>query len=176
MLKKAAMDKENQFDENLLPDNYFLQPGYIFVPDQPIGISTVIGSGVSVCIYDRKKQTGGMNHFLFPHIAIKGKTTALYGNISMTALLKMMLAQESSIKHLEAQIYGGAYSPEKNNKDIGRENIEMARKILLKNRISITSQDVGGEKGRKVIFNTRTNEVAILKVDRLRDMDWYPYQ
>jgi chemotaxis protein CheD len=73
-------------------------------------------------------------------------------------------------------IYGGAYHPEKNNKDISRENIEIARKILSKNRISITSQDVGGEKGRKVVFNTTTNDVAILKVDRLRDMDWYPYQ
>jgi len=117
-----------------------------------------------------------MNHFIFPYIATKGLTTSLYGNISTIALLKMMVARESSIKSLETQIYGGAYPPEKVSENIGRENIEIARKILLKNQISITSQDVGGEKGRKVVFNTNTNEVAILKVYRLRDMDWYPYQ
>jgi len=119
---------------------------------------------------------GGMNHFQFPYIAIKGKTTALYGNIATTTLLKMMLTEDSSMEYLEAQIYGGAYNPEKGNKDIGRENIEMAIKILLKNQIPITSQDIGGEKGRKVVFNTNTNEVAVLKVERLRDIDWYPYQ
>lgn len=170
------MNSDSHFSENALTTHYFLQPGYILVPDQSLSISTVIGSGISVCIYDRKKQIGGMNHFIFPHIAVKGKTTALYGNIATTVLINMMLAREASIKYLEAQIFGGAYHPEKNNKDIGRENIEIAKKILLKNQISIMSQDVGGEKGRKVVFNTNTNEVAILKVDRLRDMDWYPYQ
>jgi len=170
------MDQDNHFSENSLSTNYLLQPGYILVPDNSVSISAVMGSGVSICIFDREKRIGGMNHFIFPYIATKGKTTALYGNVATTTLIKMMLARESSIKYLEAQIYGGAYHPENNNEDIGRDNIEIARKILSKNRISITSQDVGGEKGRKVVFNTSTNEVAVLKVGRLRDMDWYPYQ
>lgn len=157
-------------------DYYFLQPGYIFMPDQSISISTVIGSGVSVCIYDKKIQIGGMNHFQLPYMATKGKTTALYGNIATIALIKMMLAHGSKRKHLEAQIFGGAYNPKKNDKDIGRENIKIARNILLKSKISIISKDVGGEKGRKVVFNTDTNEIAVLKVDSLRDDDWYPYQ
>ncbi len=170
------MDKNTNFSETSLITQYHLEPGYILVPDNSVSISAVIGSGVSICMFDRKKRIGGMNHFIFPYIATKGKTTALYGNIATIALLKMMLARESSIKSLEAQIYGGAYHPETVSENIGRENIEIARKILLKNQISITSQDVGGEKGRKVIFNTNTNEVAILKVDRLRAVDWYPYQ
>ncbi len=170
------MDKDYDFIENSVSTHYYLKPGYIFVPDQSVDISTVIGSGVSVCIYDRKKQIGGMNHFRFPYMAQMGKTTALYGNIATTALLRMLLAQESSINNLEAQIVGGAYHPKRKNKEIGRENIEIARKVLLKDRISITSQDVGGEKGRKVVFNTSTNDVAVLKVDRLRNRDWYPYR
>jgi len=170
------MNQDSYFSENSKTAQYFLQPGYIFVPDQAFGISTVIGSGVSVCIFDRKKHIGGMNHFIFPYMATKGETTALYGNVATVALLKMLLAKESSIKDLEAQLYGGAYHPEKKNKDIGRENIEIAKKILLKHQIPITSEDIGGEKGRKVVFNTGTNEVAVLKVDRLRDEDWHPYE
>lgn len=157
-------------------NHYFLQPGYIYVPDQAVDISTVIGSGVSICIYDRKKQIGGMNHFQFPYIAAKGKTTSLYGNVSTSLLIRMILEQGASIKYLEAQIYGGAAHPENQDENVGRDNIEMAQKILLKHQISITSQDVGGEKGRKVVFNTGSNDVAVLKVDRLRDIDWYPYQ
>jgi chemotaxis protein CheD len=157
-------------------DNYFLKPGYIFVPDQSISISTVIGSGVSVCIYDKKNRIGGMNHFQLPYMATKGKTTAVYGNIATIALIKMMVAHDSQKKYWEAQIFGGAYNPKKKDEDIGRENIEIARKILSKCKISIISEDVGGEKGRKVVFNTGTNEIAVLKVDSLRDADWYPYQ
>ena len=117
-----------------------------------------------------------MNHFQLPYMAAKGKTTACYGNIATIALIKMMLSHDCRKENLEAQIFGGADDPKKNNRDIGRKNIDMARQILSKGNIFITSEDVGGEKGRKVVFNISTNEVAVLKVDRLRDMDWYPYQ
>ncbi len=50
--------------EALTSSQYCLQPGYIFVPDQNISISTVLGSGVSVCIYNRKKRIGGMDYYI----------------------------------------------------------------------------------------------------------------
>jgi chemotaxis protein CheD len=76
---------------------------------------------------------------------------------------------------MEAQIIGGAHNPALSPKNIGRENILMARKILIRHRISLASEDVGGEKGRKVVFNTRQNEIAVMKVENLRAGDWYPY-
>lgn len=160
---------------NMNIDHYFLQPGYIVVPDPCISISTVVGSGVSICIYNQESRIGGMNHFQLPYMATKGKTTAVYGNVATRALIEMMTGQEGKKKHLEAQIFGGACNPKKKQEDIGRKNIEIARKILLKAGISILSEDVGGEKGRKIVFNTAANEVAVLKVDSLRDADWYPY-
>lgn len=169
------MKTDNSFSEDSTATHYFLQPGYIFVPDRSMSISTVIGSGVSICIYNRKKRRGGINHFQFPYVSEKGKTTALYGNIATTTLIKMMMAHDSSKKHLEAQIFGGAYNAKKKERDVGNENINIARKILLNNGIPLTSEDVGGEKGRKLVFNTGTNEVAVLRVDTLRAEDWYPY-
>ncbi len=170
------MNIHHDFGEDSFTDNYFLKPGFIYVPDQSITISTVLGSGVSVCIYDREKQVGGMNHFQFPHIATKGKTTALYGNVATLFLLKMMIQKGSQWENLEAQLFGGAYYPAVSDKDIGRENIDIARKILKKGKIPVISEDVGGEKGRKVVFVNTSNEMAVLKVDRLRDRDWYPYE
>jgi chemotaxis protein CheD len=161
---------------NMNTVNYFLQPGYIVVPEPSVSISTVIGSSVSICIYDKQNRIGGMNHFQLPYMATKGKTTAVYGNVATKALIKMMMGHDCKKKHLEAQIFGGACNPKKTSEDIGRKNIEIARKILLKAGISIISEDVGGEKGRKIVFNTAANEVAVIKVDSLRDADWYPYQ
>jgi chemotaxis protein CheD len=155
--------------------HYFLQPGYIVIPDGALSISAVIGSGVSLCLYDRKHKFGGMNLFQLPFMNTKGKTTAIYGNVACVTLIRMMKQLGTSTRHLEAQLFGGARHPDSPDRDIGSENVEMARKIILKYGISLASEDVGGEKGRKVVFNTENNETAVLKVDSLRNADWYPY-
>jgi chemotaxis protein CheD len=161
--------------------NYLLQPGYIYAPERAVSISTVIGSGVAVCIFNKKARIGGMNHFQLPFMSAKGKTTAIYGNVATITLIKMMLSFEPDIRstkarHLEAQIFGGACNSENSDKDIGKQNIEIARQILTQNKIAIISEDTGGKKGRKIVFNITTNEAAVLKVDHLRNVDWYPYQ
>ncbi|MFH1983348.1 MAG: chemotaxis protein CheD [Pseudomonadota bacterium] len=157
------------------PSKYFLQPGYIYLPDTPTVISTVLGSCVSVCIFDRKRKSGGMNHFRFPITREREKATADYGNVATLALINMMTGNGTDPKHLEAQIIGGAYNPDISSEDIGRKNVWVARKVLVRNRIRIVSEDTGGSRGRKVVFHTLNNEVGIFKVENLRKGDWAPY-
>jgi len=156
--------------------NYFLKPGYIFLAEKPTVISTVLGSCVSVCIYDRKLKTGAMNRFQYPLTSDRNKTTASFGNVATIAMIRMMEKNGSQKKHLEAQILGGAHNPEISERNIGRENIKTAVSILLKEGISVASRDEGGEKGRKVVFNTFTNELMVFKVEKLRSSDWFPYE
>lgn len=155
--------------------NYFLKPGFIFLATRTTVISTVLGSCVAVCLYDKKRKVGGMNHFQLPYIGNGAQSTARYGNVATIALLRMIIQDGSEVRDLEAQVLGGAYNPKIALTNIGDENVGMARKILAGQRVQIASEDVGGERGRKVLFNTTTNEVAIVKVDKLRKEDWYPY-
>ena len=159
-----------------VPINYFLAPGYVFVPTKPTVISAVLGSCVAVSIYDKERMVGGMGHFQVPQIQDKHRATARYGNVATFALIRMMIDDGSKVKNLEAQVFGGAYDRNVCSRNIGRENVIVARRILAKHRIRIISEDVGGEKGRKVVFHTHTNEIAVLKVDKLRRSDWYPYE
>lgn len=72
--------------------------------------------------------------------------------------------------NFEAQIFGGG---ELDTCDkTGEENVEIARKVLNKKGVNIVSEDVGGEKGRKILFDTDTGHVAVLKVYDVRDVDW----
>ena len=71
--------------------NYFLKPGYILLSVKPTVISTVLGSCVSVCLYDRKMKTGGMNHFQLPYARDKDKTTARFGNVATQYLIRLMI-------------------------------------------------------------------------------------
>ncbi|MBW2605027.1 MAG: chemotaxis protein CheD [Deltaproteobacteria bacterium] len=159
-----------------VPKNYFLKPGFIYVSTKPTMISTVVGSGIAVCVFDRRQKVGGMNHFQFPVITSPKQATARYGNVAVSALINLMIDEGSKSEHLEAQILGGAYNPEISNKNIGIDNIKIARNVLTKKRVRIVSEDVGGEKGRKIIFNTDSNEIAVVKVDKVRQEDWYPYE
>lgn len=166
----------NQDTEQPVPLDYFLKPGYIYLPEKPTVISTVLGSSVSVSLFDRSLKTGGMSHFIFPFSRQAERATALYGNIAVATLVRMMLENGSSLPDLEAQIFGGAFRPEICVRDIGQDNLRVARNILIRKRVRVVSEDVGGELGRKIVFHTHTCEIITLKVDRLRDSDWYPYE
>ncbi|WP_245809368.1 chemotaxis protein CheD [Desulfamplus magnetovallimortis] len=144
--------------------------------EKPVAISTVLGSSVSVCIFDKKQKIGGMNHFQFPEALKSDDPTARYGNVATLALVRMMKSSGSKNRHLVAQIFGGAYNPELSQHNIGTRNINAARNILNRLNIKIISEDVGGEIGRKIVFNTSNCEIAILKVPNLRQSDWYPYE
>jgi chemotaxis protein CheD len=87
----------------------------------------------------------------------------------------MMIQGGSREKHLEAQILGGAFNREMSGTDVGRNNVAAARKTLERFRVRIVSEDVGGQRGRKFVFNTQTAELAVMRVEKLRKMDWYPY-
>ncbi len=158
-----------------VPGNYFLNPGFIYLPAGPTVISAVVGSSVSVCIYDRKQKIGGMSLFQHPIVLDPRYSTARYGNAAVSALINMMVTRGSKPKHLEIQLLGGAYNAELSQENIGWENIQIAKKVIEKKKVRIVSEDVGGEKGRKIVFNISMNEVAVVKVDKIRKGDWYPY-
>jgi chemotaxis protein CheD len=87
-----------------------------------------------------------------------------------------MVENGSDITDIEAQIYGGAYNSEISPWNIGSENIYMAKKILGMKGIPIVSEDVGGDKGKKIIFNTETNKITVLRADDIRMDDCFPYE
>ena len=146
------------------------------MPSFPTVISTVLGSSVAVTLCDRKRNTGGMNHFLFPSAGPDDKATAIYGNVAVVTLIRMMLDNGSPPGDLEAQIFGGAYNPGVSPRDVGRDNLMLARLALKQRGIRVVSEDVGGNLGRKVIYDTAQCEIVTLKVELLRDSDWYPYE
>ena len=161
-------------DPRYIP-NYFISPGYIYFPEIQTKISTVLGSSVSIAVFDRKKKSGAMSHFLYPSIKNGDIPRSIYGDVSTKALINFFLKEGSRKKNMEAQIFGGAFNSSVSPSDIGKKNVESAKKILLRENINLVSEDIGGTKGRKIVFDTKTNEIVVIRVDNLRKTDWYPY-
>ncbi len=149
-----------------------VKPGHIFVTQAPMVVHTVLGSSVATCLWDQERRWGGINHFNRPACPRGEPTTARYGNVAVPALVIMLLSRGSRPDDLVAQILGGATSPNSTNEKLGAENIRIARKALGRAGIRVVSEDVGGTMGRKLAFDTRSGEIAVLKVHRLRRSDW----
>ena len=153
--------------------DYYLEPGHLFLCYEPHLIKTVLGSCVAVCIWDRNLRIGGINHYVYPRTNDKREATVKFGNVAVPALIKMMEEAGSRRDDLDAQIFGGGYPEDSRGNNMGEENVRMARKVLAARGINVVSEDVGGTRGRKVVFDTGTGEVVVLKVQNIRASDWY---
>ena len=151
--------------------NFYLQPGFIFVSQEPHFVHTVLGSCVAVCLWDSFNMFGGMNHYIYANCD-NGGPNGRYGEISLPNLLKLMQDMGSKKANLRAHLIGGARNAQLNSL-IGDENINLAEKWLKRNRIPIIVKDVGGTHGRNVVFHNQSGEVYIYRVEQVRSSDWY---
>ena len=161
-------------DKDIQLREYLLKPGFIFLSKEPVVISSVLGSCVAVSMWDNKVLFGGMAHYLFPNVRPGASPTAKYGNVAVRHLAEMFFLEGAVKERINAQLFGGA-SNSKRNRIVAEENITIARLALEKLGIKVVSEDVGGHMGRKLIYNTLTNEAIVYKTNQLRKGDWYPY-
>lgn len=142
-------------------DTYFLYPSSLVVKDQEAKIHTILGSCIAVCLYDKVRKSGGMNHYMLPFWKGNGLATPKYGNIAIERLIEGMLSLGSKKENLIAKVFGGAavLQVKSNSFNIGEKNINIADELLASYRIPIVAKSVGGTMGRKIIFNTETSEV-----------------
>ena len=126
---------------------HYLIPGRIFASATPVAITTIAGSGVTLCLCDKQNRIGGANHFLTP----------VEAQASSEGLLQKMLALGANVRNLEGSIYGGSQPSVTfgNHRDwLGNRNVEAAMHFLGIHQIKLIEKEVGGTRGRKLVFQT----------------------
>ena len=152
-------------------EKYFLQPGCIFVSEEPYMIHTVLGSCIAVCLWDSVRRYGGMNHYIYSR-STGGDRNVRYGDVSIRHMIALMVENGSRHADLKAHVTGGGFNPEL-GPQIGRDNAAVALELLDEKGISILTSDVGGQTGRKIVFNNMTGEIIVYKGINVRKGDWY---
>ena len=142
---------------------HLLYPADVFVHKTPTLVSTVLGSCVSVCLHDPELGYGAINHYILPHWNGHDLATMKYGNLSIIRILEELLLLGSKYENVVAKVYGGAQviTGMPTNFHIGKRNIQLANDILKEFKIPVLFSDVGGNIGRKIVFNTFTGEVEL---------------
>jgi len=142
------------------PDIY-LVAGDVFCCVEPSVLSTVLGSCVAVCLWDRRRGAGGMNHFVLPSDPA-GRHSSRYGDVAMDTLMAGLMKLGCRITDLEAKVFGGAaVLPSDRDETIGGINVRHALQRLQRDGIPVTAQRTGGLAGKQVRFHTATNEIFI---------------
>ena len=89
---------------------YFITNGQFLITTVAAEIYTVLGSCVSVCLWDKQKKMGGMNHYLMPGSLETRSGDPDLGYSSTSMLIRSMLNRGASMDNLEAKIFGGCNS------------------------------------------------------------------
>jgi chemotaxis protein CheD len=141
--------------------SHFLYPSTLFASQEPYIVNTILGSCVSVCLYDPTTQTGGINHYMLPFWNGDGLASPKFGNIAIEKLLEKMLGFGCKKNNIIAKVFGGGEVIETQITQfhIGERNISVAQQVLKELKINITGQSLGGKNGRKIQFNTQTGAV-----------------
>jgi chemotaxis protein CheD len=155
----------------------YLKPGEAHFGVEPYRVITVLGSCVAVVMYHRTTRTGAICHAVMPTYAATKKKKAQseeilqYVDSSMDWMLKKFENMGIKANDLEVKIFGGSeifYDSKRyeTSFSVGRKNIEAALNSIHEKKLKLKAWNVGGNKGRKVIFYTDTGEVFTKFVSR----------
>ena len=131
----------------------YLHAGQLHVAAAPTAITTVLGSCVSVCLYDPVAKIGGMNHYLLP-LHVERDRSPRFGTVAVPALVEAVVKAGGTRSALVAKVFGGAsvIGSLGKGRRLGDENAALAFRLLEEAGVPVLDQDVGGTRGRKLVF------------------------
>ncbi|MEL6682220.1 MAG: chemotaxis protein CheD [Pseudomonadota bacterium] len=127
-----------------------------------IVLSTVLGSCVSVCLFDRSVGIGGMNHYLLADSGTAAGNNLKYGAHAMELLVNGLLRAGASRGNLEAKIFGGSLMSGRFD-HIGPRNAEFAIGYLRDENLPVIAEDTGGTTARRVNFHPVTGQARVIR-------------
>lgn len=128
-------------------------------------LRTILGSCVSVCLYDPVARIGGMNHYVFApgtaqtYAAATGRTT-MHGDICMEGLLNAMLARGAVKTRLRAKAFGAGvmFATKAGDMAPGKRNSSFAKYWLEQEGIVLELTDFHGAYARKLMFHPASGQ------------------
>lgn len=142
-------------DSAAVPTRY-LPPGQLLVSDAPLVITTILGSCVSLCLWDGPAGVGGINHYLLPTGVGAEAQLERYGDYANERLLQKLLDLGAKASRLKAKIFGGAcvLAAFRKGSDFAERNARIAMQFAHERGIAVVADDTGGNRGRKLHFRT----------------------
>ncbi|EOD80995.1 Chemotaxis response regulator protein-glutamate methylesterase CheB [Grimontia indica] len=128
-------------------------------------MQTVVGTCVTVCIWDKENRSGGMCHYRLPSAPdnfSQNSDANDFGCFAIPNLLRRFKHTSSRLENLTAWVLGGAQlngGDFLQSQQIGVRNISIAFELLALYGVPVLGVSIGSSEGRQVRFNPFSGEV-----------------
>lgn len=147
---------------------YIAQGEHAVGIDPDMVISTILGSCISMCLWDPVARVGGMNHLLLPSLRSDGGSTSA-GAVDLDLLINKMMPYGAERPRLRAKLFGGS-SMLKGRTDIGARNADFGREYLANEGIPCDAENLGGIHARRIRFWPATGKVQMKLVEEAPEL------
>lgn len=138
----------------------------------PQNITTLgLGSCVGVVLYDKITKIGGMVHVVLPDSKkLPNINKAKFADTGAEELLNKMVAAGANRSSIVAKMAGGAHMFGGINANdtlkVGKRNAFMCKIAILKLKLPLLAEDVGGNHGRTIELNTNDGSLTVKTVGK----------
>lgn len=157
----------------------YLKPAEMHIADSPSIVKTVLGSCVSITMFNRRLKVGAICHGMLPHCRRKAGCRDecaegfKYVDYSIRQMLERFRSMGIGHREIEVKLFGGAdmFATDAGEREtVGVQNTKTALRIFEKERLTLRTSDTGGSQGRKLFFYTHTGEVFLKRLGSEREL------
>lgn len=129
-----------------------------------------LGSCIGIILYDAFNKIGGLAHVMLPrrNEAKDKSNPAKFADTSIELMLEEMKGQGTLARNIKAKIFGGANMfPGVQSSalmNVGERNALAVKEELEKRKIKIVAEDLGGNAGRTIYFDTKNGSVTVKNI------------
>lgn len=132
--------------------------------DGAILTTSGLGSCIGVALYDVTTGTAGLVHVMLPSSEeVADGNAAKFADTGTTLLVREMEDVGANVRTMQAKIAGGSDMLDFSDSEssIGTRNAEMVRETLDEHDIPIVGEDVGGDHGRSLRFESESGDLVV---------------
>jgi len=143
----------------------YLMPGEVVVANQPVLVSTILGSCIAVTLFSLSRGIGAICHAMHPDRS--GRHHDLrYVDTAIHYIYRKANEYGADADDLEIKLFGGSQvlatdRRHPGNLAMGRKNVARAQEVLAQLGLTIAKTDVGGSRGRKLFFSVLNGDVYV---------------
>lgn len=150
---------------------FYLQPGECLLTSEPLRVVTVLGSCLAVTFHDPVSRLSAMCHAVLPNRRCRGRygehdSPYRFVDEAVARLVERLERHGVPRARLEVKVFGGAEVPAQGRRlapgmAVGRRNVKAAFDAVQARGIPVLTSDVGGPRGRTLVFSTCSGEVLL---------------
>lgn len=153
----------------------YLKPGEVIISRNPILVSTILGSCVAVTMFSPIRNLGAICHAVYPHV--RPGEPSLHSVDTAIRHIHRKMIEYGGDADMVVKLFGGAQvltgsDYGENRKTIGELNVIESYRTLDQLGLVITKKDVGGFRGRKLLFSLKTGDVFLRRLKSRANALW----